>query len=371
MRRFVTPMLGLLVALSLLSFDLTILRSGRTALRPTMQKGVALGIFKASEGMSYYQSSIDEIYTLGATHISIPVYYLQDSAHAVTLYCRPTDGATPEQYDQVIREVIEYSHRLGMKVLLTPIIDIDHPKNKEWRGVISPGNWDAWFESYTVFIMHYARLAEDLDVEFMSVGTELVSSEGFTDQWRAVIREVRGIYDGQLTYSANWDHYEAVAFWDDLDFLGLSGYFELFSFENPTVEDIVDGWISVKENLHHWQARWQKPFLFIEIGYMSQEGVASQPWNYVSKAPLNLEEQKRCYEALRRSWENENNFAGLYLWIWEPNKQGLNDKSYNFDGKPAEDIVRDWYQNIPPNATILDVTVITVERFFRSLRQGL
>jgi len=371
MRRFVTPILGLLVALCLLSFDLTILRSGRTAIRPTMQKGVTLGIYKSSEGMSYYQSSIDEISALGATHISIPVYYFQDSAQSVTLFSRQTDGASPEQYNQVIREVIEYSHRLGMKVLLTPIIDIDNPKDKEWRGVIFPENWEGWFESYSDFVMHYARLAEALDVEFLSVGTELVSSESFTDQWRTLIQKVRGVYQGQLTYSANWDHYEEVAFWDDLDFLGLSGYYELVSFDHPTVDDIVEGWIPIKEKLHRWQARWNKPFLFIEIGYMSQEGVASQPWNYLSKAPLNLEEQQRCYEALRRAWEDESNFAGLYLWVWEPDKQGSTDKGYNFAGKPAEAIVRAWYRSIPRNATIFDFTVNTVEHFFRSLRQGL
>lgn len=371
MRRLLIPTLGFLVVLCLLAFDLTILRSGRTALRPTLQKGVALGIYKSSQGMSYYQPSIDQIAALGATHISIPVYHFQENVRSVTLFSRPTDGATPEQYEQVVREVIEYSHRLGMKVLLTPIIDIDNPQNKEWRGVIKPDDWDAWFASYRAFITHYALLAEDLDVEFMSVGTELVSTEAFTDQWRSVIQAARDVYRGQLTYSANWDHYEEIAFWDDLDFLGLSGYYELVSIENPTVEDIVEGWQPVKKRLSAWQKRWNKPFLFIEIGYMSQEGVASQPWNYVANAPIDLEEQRRCYEALRQVWEQEAHFSGLYLWIWEPDKMGPEDRSYNFAGKPAEKTVRDWYRSIPPNATVLDITVNTVERFFRSLRQGL
>ncbi len=371
MRRLVLPFLGLLLAICLLLFDLTILWSGRTAIRPVMQKGVVLGIFKASEGMSYYKSSLDEIAALGASHLSVPVFFLQDSVHSVTHFSRPSDGATHEQYDRVVREVIDYGHRLGLKVLLTPIVNIDHPRKAEWRGVIAPHNWDAWFDSYRGFVRHYARLGAEMDVEYLSVGTELLSSERYTGQWREIIAEVRSIYPGQLTYSANWDRYDQVAFWDDLDFLGISGYYELSASHEPDIESLVDSWVPVKEKLQEWRSRWNKPLLFTEIGYMSQDGVASQPWNYVSQAPLDLEEQRLCYEALRRTWEGEKGFAGLYLWIWEPDKRGAEDRGYSFAGKPAEGVVRDWYRSLPDNANVLDYAVNGMERFLRNLRQGL
>ena len=371
MRRLVLPFLGLLLAVTLLLFDLTILWSGRTAIRPVMQKGVALGIFKASEGMSYYQASLEEIAALGASHLSVPVFFLQDSVDSETHFSRPSDGATPEQHDRVVREVIEYAHRLGLKVLLTPIVNIDRPRAKEWRGTIAPRDWDAWFESYRAFIRHYAMLAAEADVEYLSVGTELVSAEGFTDEWREIIAEVRRVYPGRLTYSANWDRHDRVAFWNDLDFLGVSAYYELSESEDPTVEELVSAWRPVKEGLLRWQARWNKPLLFTEIGYMSQDGVAGHPWNYVSKGPLDLEEQRRCYEALRLAWEGEERFAGLYLWVWEPDKRGGRDRGYNFAGKPAEGVVRDWYRGLPNNANVLDYAVNGMERFLRTLRQGL
>ncbi len=371
MRRFVIPLFGLLLAISLLLFDLTILWSGRTAIRPVMQKGVVLGIFKASEGMSHYQASLEEIAALGASHLSVPVFFLQDSVHSTTHFSRPSDGATPEQHDRVVREVIDYGHRLGLKVLLTPIVNIDRPGRKEWRGTISPGNWDAWFESYRGFIRHYAVLAAEMDVEYLSVGTELVSAEGFTERWREIIAEVRGIYPGQLTYSANWDQQDHVGFWDDLDYLGISAYFELAESTDPTVEELVSAWRPVKERLRRWQSRWNKPLLFTEIGYMSQSGVAGHPWNYVSEEPLDLEAQRRCYEALRLAWEGEDRFAGLYLWIWEPDKLGMADRGYNFAGKPAEGVVRDWYRSLPDNANVLDYAVNGMERFLRTLRQGM
>ena len=371
MRRLVLPFLGLLLAISLLLFDLTILWSGRTAIRPVMQKGVTLGIHKASEGMSYYKSSLEEIAALGASHLSIPVFFLQDSVHSVSHFRRPSDGASPEQHDRVVREVIDYGHRLGLKVLLTPIVNIDRPGKKEWRGTITPRDWDAWFESYRGFISHYAQLAAEMDVEYLSVGTELVSSEGFTERWRELIAEVRGMYPGQLAYSANWDRHEQVAFWDDLDYLGISAYYELSESKDPTVEELVSAWRPVKDRLLRWQARWDKPLLFMEIGYMSQAGVADHPWNYVSNQPLDLEAQQKCYEALRLAWEGEERFAGLYLWIWEPDKRGMTDRGYNFAGKPAEKIVRDWYHSLPDNANVLDYAVNGMERFLRHLRQGM
>ncbi|MDE2848500.1 MAG: hypothetical protein OXO51_17485 [Gemmatimonadota bacterium] len=371
MRRLVLPLLGLLLAICLLLFDLTILWSGRTAIRPVMQKGVALGVFKASEGMSYYRSSLEDIAALGASHLSVPVFILQDSVDSVTHFTRPSDGATGEQHERVIREVIDFAHRMGLKVMLTPIVNLDRPGKNEWRGTISPHDWEAWFESYRGMVRHYARLATEMDVEYLSVGTELVSAERFTGQWRETIADVRGIFPGQLTYSANWDRYDRVAFWDDLDFAGISAYYELSDYEDPTVEQLVAAWRPVKEGLLSWQARWNKPLLFTEIGYMSQSGVASHPWNYVSEKPLDLEAQRRCYEALRLAWEGEERFAGLYLWIWEPEKRGGQDRGYNFAGKPAEEVVRDWYHSVPDNANVLDYAVNGMERFLRSLRQGL
>ncbi|MCY3555394.1 MAG: hypothetical protein OXH56_08735, partial [Gemmatimonadetes bacterium] len=334
-------------------------------------QGDALGVFKASEGMSYYRSSLEDIAALGASHLSVPVFILQDSVDSVTHFTRPSDGATGEQHESVIREVIDFAHRMGLKVMLTPIVNLDRPGEREWRGTISPDDWEAWFESYRGMIRHYARLAAEMDVEYLSVGTELVSAERFTGQWRETIAEVRRIFPGQLTYSANWDRYDRVAFWDDLDFAGISAYYELSESEDPTVEELVSAWRPVKEDLLRWQARWNKLLLFTEIGYMSQSGVAGHPWNYVSENPLDLEAQRRCYQALRLAWEGEERFAGLYLWIWEPDKRGGKDRGYNFAGKPAEEVVRDWYHSVPDNANVLDYAVNGMERFLRSLRQGL
>lgn len=50
-----------------------------------------------------------------------------------------------------------------------------------------------------------ARLAERLDLELFSVGTELVQTLNNTKKWEEVIRKVRREYSGPITYVANHD----------------------------------------------------------------------------------------------------------------------------------------------------------------------
>ena len=47
--------------------------------------------------------------------------------------------------------------------------------------------------------------------------------------WRKLIRKTRSLYQGQLTYAANFDQYHEVSFWDALDFMGVNAYFSLRS----------------------------------------------------------------------------------------------------------------------------------------------
>jgi Glycoside Hydrolase Family 113 len=47
----------------------------------------------------------------------------------------------------------------------------------EWRGTFQPSDIDAWFASFTAFIVHDARLAQTNSVEMLCFGTEFVQVE--------------------------------------------------------------------------------------------------------------------------------------------------------------------------------------------------
>src|SRR4029079_12322054 len=134
-----------------------------------------------------------------------------------------------------------------IKVMLKPHVDA---VNGQWRGDFNPTNADAWFQSYTQFIVQYAQLAQAEGVEGLVMGTEFktISGAANRDRWVAVINAIRAVYGGVLTYAANAtfpaDEFTSVSFWDQLDIIGLDGYFNLTASNNPTVNDLIAAWTS-------------------------------------------------------------------------------------------------------------------------------
>ena len=48
--------------------------------------------------------------------------------------------------------------------------------------------WDQWWNDYTDYIVHYAKIAEELQVPVLCLGCEMNSTEEFDDQWRQADR---------------------------------------------------------------------------------------------------------------------------------------------------------------------------------------
>ena len=65
---------------------------------------------------------------------------------------------------------------------------------------------------------------------------------------------MRRRFSGKLVYSANWDHYLPVSFWDRVDYLGVTAYFELTTRDDATADELERGWRKVRVDLtarHH------------------------------------------------------------------------------------------------------------------------
>lgn len=65
---------------------------------------------------------------------------------------------------------------------------------------------DEWFvKAYIPFIVKWAKLAEEEDVNLFAVGSEYVGTLDQTKQWLRVIRKVKKVYKGKTTYVGNHD----------------------------------------------------------------------------------------------------------------------------------------------------------------------
>jgi hypothetical protein len=256
--------------------------------------------------------------------------------------------------DAELTHVIQVAHANGLNVMLKPHIALSNDPD-HWRGQIDFGDdevqWAAWFSSYTDFILHYAQLAQSLQVEQFCVGTELYDSwQGIgparrTSDWRNVIAQVRQTFSGPLTYAANHSGEETfVQFWDDLDYIGVDAYYYLTDLPHPSVSDLVAAWDGPFSTLQQLAQTWNKPIIFTEIGYNSCEGTAAAPAAWAAGA-LDLEVQTNAYEAVFQKFGNQTWWQGIYWWNWDPNylQGGPYDLSWMPWGKPAEDVLRYYY----------------------------
>lgn len=304
--------------------------------------GFALQISYTADGIDGYLKAIDEIADTGANVISLSTAGYQENASSSSIVLDLRKSPTPQQF----RILIKRAKSRGLKVILMPVILLSNPRGSEWRGVINPPSWEDWFVSYLAFIKYFAKIAMENDVYGLIVGAELVSTESFRDRWLKIIDEVRKIYHGRLIYSANWDHYKQVSFWDKVDIIGVTSYHTLSDHENPSVAELIDAWQPIKEELLNWQRSIGKPILFTEVGWCSQSGCSIEPWNYYRYAHSSqegLEEQKNCYEAFIKVWDGTPQLLGVIFWEWTLSEGGISDFGYTPKNKPAMKVIRNWF----------------------------
>jgi hypothetical protein len=246
--------------------------------------------------------------------------------------------------------MIERSRRRGLRVLLFPLLDVRKRKPLEWRGTIRPSDWDLWWKQYERFILHYAKLAARHGASIFCIGSELVSTEEMRQRWVALARRVRAHYRGKLLYSANWDHYEPVSFWDAVDLVGLTAYYRLSSSRSATEAQMRATWNGIRAKLVRWSQRVGRRLVFTEVGYPSLDGGAVDPWDYTQRTRLDLEEQRRAYAAFVGAWSNTPELAGVFFWDWY-GAGGRQDTHYTPRKKPAEAVLRRWFLGRSPPDT--------------------
>ena len=297
-------------------------------------KGMALGLYDPGDK----RPALTEIAGLGADHVSLVVSWHQHDVRSVAL--APIGGTTISDDD--LRTVMRAAHAAGLKVFLFPIVEVEVRKPKEWRGTLRPDDVNGWWQSYEAFILHYAALAADEDADLFAVGSELVSTEAWRDRWYHLIYSVKKRYTGKLVYSANWDHYQPVSFWERVDYVGVTAYNELTTRSDASVDELAAGWRRVRDELTAFSDKVGRPLLITEVGYTSQDGAAIHPWDYTVHAPVDLEEQRRGYAAFVDAWKDEPRLAGVFFWEWT-GAGGPGDGSYTPRGKPAEKVLRAFY----------------------------
>ena len=255
-----------------------------------------------------------------------------------------------------VKNLVDQCHNHGLNVFLKPHIRLRKSTAGEWRGTIQFDNeadWQAWEQSYRNFILYYAKLSASLGIEALSIGTELYEFSRQRPQfWRALIKEVRQIYSGLVTYAANWDReFESVEFWDALDFIGVQAYFPIVQHKNPSISELKAGWLPIVERLEKLSTQHGKSLVFTEIGYKSTDDAAIKPWIWPQAVSLEYTKvsattQYRCYEAFFEIFWKKTWFSGVHFWHWPALAQRLpagESISFSPRNKKAETVISEWF----------------------------
>ena len=242
--------------------------------------------------------------------------------------------------DAAIIHTIRVAHKLGMKILLKPMVN---PRG-HWRGDIPASG--GWFQAYTGFIQHYAVMAASEHVEAFSVGCEFRANEWDDAEWRRLIGTVRQFYKGPITYCCNWDSYKKVSWWDAVDFIGIDAYFPLAHTPDASPEALEAAATSLADSLAAWRKmnHPDKQIAFTEIGYQSLPKTAMHPWE-TSGNSADPEAQANAYEAMLQAFWGRPWWAGAFWWGWssDPDGGGPRDTDFTPQNKPAEAVMRAFY----------------------------
>jgi len=314
---------------------------------PPPLKGMALGLFHKEDAYDYEKDLI-ELKHFGVNSILLMAPWYQKDIRSTLMEPRyevSLENSTLE--DHKLINIIRQAHQLDLKVLLLPYLRFDYRGQNDWRGILSPTDFDTWSKNYAKFILHYARIAQAHGVEYFSIGSELGSMEDKTPFWLDLIQRTRAVYSGKILYSANWDHYTHPEFWGSLDAIGVTAYNRLSEDTQPSLSELIRSWRKFQKEILKFLKKYpHKKIIFTEVGYFSQNGTSRDPWNYFHKDKLDLHEQALCYQAFIEVWNGVEPLEGVFWWVWY-GEGGEKDKSYTPRGKPAGQILGRWYQRTP------------------------
>ena len=259
--------------------------------------------------------------------------------------------------------------------------------NDEFRNNYNPGaagsaSADAFFASYQTMIVAQAKLAQTSGAGLFCIGAELdqITGPAYESYWTTIIKAVRAVFTGKLTYSALWDDNQSywqyqgtglakgtgdittqISFWKQLDYIGIDEYAPISDLAKPTVSQLVAGWTEAPTDaltstvtggqslIDYYQgisAALGMKLIFTELGYGNSSDAAISPATpgfgqngSADDATADPTLQANLYQAFFQAWQQDGNgsLVGAYLWNWEPN--GSADP-FTVQGLPAQQVVK-------------------------------
>ena len=233
-----------------------------------------------------------------------------------------------------------------------------------------------FFSNYKAYILQWAELAQKDHVAVLSIGNEMVAATKpqYTPYWDDIISSIRGVYSGQLTYSAllplqtdsSTNEVSQIGFWGKLDFAGFDVYPSLSQGgADPSVASLNAAWQSetVYGTVQDYQAFVSQlaakvgiPVVFTETGLPSFSGASDRQTTSdgdIGSATANGSgvvendaEQANWWESFFETWavNPPTWLKGVFVYNNDPGQLGsYAATNYNVIGKSAAGVIAAWY----------------------------
>jgi len=301
-------------------------------------------------GTEAFARGVAEAARLGATWLSITPYgrVFDLAPTGVSL----SFEAPHAQNRAAIARAVRMAHAAGLRVMMVPHLWVE---TGAWRGELDPGDdaaWARWARGYRAFVLAWATVARETEVDLFSVGVELrtwvttTRAPSFVD----VIHAVRDVYPGPLTYAANWDDVADTVILGELDVIGINAFFPLHWENGASFAELLAGGERAAAVAAEVAAAWERPVLFTEFGYTTRRDCAVRPWEWpehLGAVTVDESAQAEAYYALLRPLLDAPWFAGFFVWrvVADPDDV-TQEAEWGFSprGKQAELILRDAYR---------------------------
>jgi hypothetical protein len=332
---------------------------------PLPVRGVTVGPIESAlhAGKGYGSAAsartMAELSRMGATWVSLTPY-----GRVFDLRPSGIDWSFEAPFEDnraAVLAAMRQAHARGLRVLLVPHLWVE---TGQWRGQIEPGSdaaWDAWAVAYRAFLLAWAEVAREGGADMLSVGVELGSwlTGRHAPSFFPIIADVRRVYAGPLTYSANWDDVDDTIILGALDVIGINAFYPLAERGGATVSELMEGGRRVAERVRRLAANWRKPVVFTELGYTTRTDPALRPWEWpdgMKEVHVDERAQADAYLGLLAPLLDEPAFGGFFVWrVYADPDDVSQEAEWGFSprGKQAELVLRDaftarWASDGPP-----------------------
>ena len=324
-------------------------------LRAKLQLDYCKGFNFAHEGYRIYngygsslaKASIQKLSNLGTNALAIvPYAYMRDPNRPTYFNLEHSPGS---ENDESVIFANAKAKELGMYTLMKPQIWM----GRSWPGEVmmkTEEDWDAFFDYYYRWIRHYALLAEMYHYDGLSLGVEFAKATiAQPKRWRRLIKKIRPLFSGDLTYCANWGtEFEQFEFWDEFDYIGLNCYYPLGKGAEVSREALAAKFETIMGKVEKVTQRFDKPLVFTEIGFRSVERTWENPHEETQGRGFNEQAQALCYEVVFEGIKDEAWCKGMMWWKWPSylGYQGQENTSFTPNRKSAEKVVKKWFKKL-------------------------